>query len=241
MKWSPHRRGWLFLLAVGLATGLYLGRGVWLPRVGSFLDVGRPPQQADAIVLLTGEAETRAFAAAALWKDGWAPRILVTTVAVDPNGGDTAVPPEHEINLRVLGACDVPSDAVVLLDGHARSTYDEAVAVADYLGRSGASRLLVVTNAYHTRRARWIFQRVLGGRARQIAMVSVPRDNHPLETWWQNETGFAAITGEYLKWWFYILRYSYIVYEAAAVALLWFAWRVYRRKRLVGKDLGLMV
>ena len=29
---------------------------------------------------------------------------------------------------------------------------------------------------------------------------------------------------------FYILRYSYIVYEVAAVALLWFAWRVYRRK-----------
>jgi uncharacterized SAM-binding protein YcdF (DUF218 family) len=231
----------LLLLAVGLATGLYLGRSAWLPRVGSWLDVGRPPEHADAIVLLTGEAETRAFAAAALWKAGWAPRILVTAVAVDPHSRHAPVPPEHKINLRVLRACGVPSEAVVLLDGRASSTYDEAVAVADYLGRTGTSRLLVVTNAYHTRRARWIFQRVLSGRARQITMVSVPGDSLPLTTWWQNETGFAVITGEYLKLWFYILRYSYIVYEAAALVLLWFAWRAYRRKRLTGKDLGLMV
>ena len=65
------RRFWIPLLIVALLTGLYLARAVILPAVASWLDVGEPPQPADAIMLLTGDAETRPFAAAALWKAGW--------------------------------------------------------------------------------------------------------------------------------------------------------------------------
>ena len=238
MKLFPRRRWWLLLLVLGLLTGLYLGRAVELPRLASWLDVGRPPKPADAIMLLNGEAETRAIAAAALWKAGWAPRILLTTVADDPQRGQTTVPLEHEINLRVLAACGVPRSAVSLLDGQARSTYDEASAAADYLGRSSPGRLLVLTNGFHTRRARWIFQRVLAGGVEEISMISVPTDDVRVATWWQSERGFATIAGEYLKLGFYILRYSYLVPEVAVVVVVWLVWRGYRRKRLAGKELG---
>ena len=62
---------WVFLLVLVLLAGLYLARAAILPAVASWLDVGEPPQPADAIMLLNGDAETRAFAAAALWKAGW--------------------------------------------------------------------------------------------------------------------------------------------------------------------------
>ncbi len=243
MSLSLRWRWWLLLLllAAGLLGGLYLGRGAVLPRLAGWLDVGQPPAQADAIMLLNGEAETRAFAAAALWKAGWAPRILLSTVGADPQRENTTVPTEHEINLRVLQACGVPRGAVVLLDGRARSTYDEAVAAADYLARSTPPRLLLVTSGFHTRRARWIFERVLAGHARQISVVAAAEDEPPAAAWWQSEPDFAAISGEYLKLGFYVLRYSYFVYEVAIVALLWVLWRACRRKRLVGKDLGLVI
>ena len=242
MSLSSHRRWWLpLLLVAGCLTGLYLGRGAVLPRVAGWLDVGTPPEHADAIMLLTGEAETRAFAAAALWKAGWAPRILVSTVARDPQHERTSVPPEHEINLRVLRACGVPPGAVLLLDGQACSTYDEALAAADYLGRSGPQRLLVVTSGFHTRRARWIFQRVLAGKAAVVTLVAAPEDQLPADAWWHSATGFAVISGEYLKLGFYMLRYSYLALVIAVAIVAWLAWRVYRRKRLLGKDLGLVV
>jgi uncharacterized SAM-binding protein YcdF (DUF218 family) len=234
-------RWWLLLLAAGLLGGLYLGRGAVLSRLAGWLDVGQPPAQADAIMLLNGEAETRAFAAAALWKAGWAPRILLSTVDADPQRENTTVPAEHEMNLRVLQACGVPRSAVVLLDGRARSTYDEAAAAADYLARSTPPRLLLVTSGFHARRARWIFERVLAGHARQISVVAAVEDESSAAAWWQSEQDFAAISGEYLKLGFYVLRYSYFVYEVAVVALLWVLWRACRRKRLVGKDLGLVI
>jgi uncharacterized SAM-binding protein YcdF (DUF218 family) len=242
MSVSSHWRRWLLLLlVVGSLTGLYLRRGAVLAWVAHWLEVGGPPERAEVILLLNGEAETRAFAAAALWKAGWAPRILVSTVAHDPQHEQTGVPPEHELNLRVLWACGVPRGAVSLLDGQAASTYDEALAAADYLAHAAPQRLLVVTSGYHTRRARWIFQRVLAGKAARVAVVAAAEDAWPAEAWWRTAQGFAVISGEYLKLGFYILRYSYLVYQVAVVALLWVAWRFYRRNRLAGKDLGLMV
>ena len=245
MKLFPRRRWWLLLLALGLLTGLYLGRAVELPRIASWLDVGQPPKPAFAIMLLNGEAETRAIAAAELWKAGWAPRILLTTVADDPQRGQTTVPLEHEINLRVSGGLWGSANAVTLLDEQAHSTYDEAAAAANYLGQSSPGRLLVLTNGFHTRRARWIFQRLFAGRVEEISMISVPTDDVRVATWWQSERGFATIAAEYLKLGFYILRYSYLVPEVAVVVVVWLVWRGYRRKRLAGKEarngIGLMV
>jgi uncharacterized SAM-binding protein YcdF (DUF218 family) len=241
MKLFPRRRWWLLLAVLGLLTGLYLGRAALLPRLASWLDVGRPPKPADVIMLLNGEAETRAMAAAALWKAGWAPRILLTTVADDPQRGRSTVPLEHEINLRVLAACGVPRSAVTLLDGQARSTYDEATVAAGYLEQSSPRRLLALTNGFHTRRARWIFQRVLGSGVEEISMISVPTDDLRVATWWQSERGFATVAGEYLKLGFYILRYSYLGAEVAVVVAAWLVWRGYRRKRLAGKGLGTAV
>jgi uncharacterized SAM-binding protein YcdF (DUF218 family) len=235
----------LFLLAVGLLAVLYLARGTLLPAAAAWLDVGRPPQSADAIMLLTGDAETRAFAAAALYKAGWAPRIVLSTVAnrpppQDPLDEQSKLPREHEINLRVLLACGVPRSKVVILDGQARSTYDEAVALAAYLAESSPQRLLVVTNGYHTRRARWIFQRVLGGQATRIAAISAPMDDLQADNWWRSEEGFAIILGEYLKLGFYGLRYGNLGYGAAVLVLLLVV-LVYRRNWLMGKDLGQVV
>lgn len=161
------------------------GCGAVLPWVARWLDVGAP-QGADAIMLLTGDAETRPFAAAALWKAGWAPRILISTVARDPQHERTSIPADDELNLRVLWACGVPPSAVSVLDGQAASTYDEALAAAAYLGRSAPQRLLVVTNGFHARRARWIFRRVLAGRAARITLVAAAKDDLPAEAWWQS-------------------------------------------------------
>ena len=63
-----------------------------------------------------------------------------------------------------------------VLDSKAKTTFDEAQAVADYLAVHPAKRLLIVTEGPHTRRARWIFRRLLADRPVEIEMVSAPAD-----------------------------------------------------------------
>ena len=107
--------------------------------------------------------------------------------------------------------------------------------------KAGHLRILLVTNGYHTRRARWIFTEVLDGQAATVLPISVPRDEFAEESWWRSERGFAAIAGECLKLGFYRLRYGKLGCLAAGAALLWLGWRAFRRKPLVVNNLGVVV
>ena len=164
---------------------------------------------------------------------GWAPKILLNTVADHPSQASGAVPPFFDIILKVLEYGGVPPDRVVRLDSAAATTFDEAKAVADYLADHPVKKLLIVTEGPHTRRARWIFQRVLADRPVEIAMVSAPADEFDNENWWRSEEGFLFVVSEYFKLFYYGLRYGRLGYEIAAAALLAIflcAWFLRRRK-----------
>ena len=188
------------------------------------------------MVLLNGSAGTRPFVAAALVHGGWAPKVLLNTVIIHPSEASGAVPRFYEIVSKVLDYGGVPRDCVVPLDTAAATTFDEAKGVADYLAEHPAKRLMIVTEGPHTRRARWIFQRVLADRPVEIEMVSAPAEGFENEDWWRSEAGFLFVVSEYFKFFYYGLRYGWLGYEiagAAAVTVLlaWF-WR--RRKLLHG-------
>ncbi len=138
----------------------------------------------------------------------------------------------HEIAQRVLEYGGVRRGEVELLDVSAKTTYDEAVGVAEYLAAHPAKRLLLVTEGPHTRRARWIFQRVLVAQHTEIAVVSAPTDGFDYAVWWRSDDGFLFIVSEYLKLFFYAFRYGWLGYEIAAAilaALVLCAW--FRRRR----------
>jgi len=68
-----RRRGWrrmLVIAAVGAAIcfTLYCTSGWWLPAAGRWLDVGETPQASDYCLVLSGDYESRPFAAAALYR-----------------------------------------------------------------------------------------------------------------------------------------------------------------------------
>ena len=105
---------------------------------------------------------------------------------------------------------------VTMLDVSATTTYDEAIGVAAYLAAHPARRLLLVTEGPHTRRARWIFERVLAAQHTEIAVVSAPTDGFDYAVWWHSEAGFLFVVSEYFKLFFYALRYGWLGYEIAA-------------------------
>jgi uncharacterized SAM-binding protein YcdF (DUF218 family) len=231
----PLRHRWLVLIPLGVLLVVFLWNRQILPLLARWLDAVGPPQKGDAGVLLTGGLNTRPFVAAALLHGGWAPKILLNSVAAHPNQARGTIPPSDEIISKVLAYGGVPPDCVVCLDSKVETTFDEAKAVAKYLAGHPTQRLIIVTDGPHTRRARWIFERALDRQAVEIEMVSAPVDEFDNENWWRSEEGFLFVVSEYFKLFFYGLRYGWLGYEILVVMAVliflgtWFS----RRRKLI--------
>ena len=78
-------------------------------------------------------------------------------------------------------------------------------------------RVFVVTNEFHTRRARWTFDRVLGSRAGRSRSSRSPSDDFRTDAWWRDEIGFSIIFGEFLKLGFYSFRYGHLGHATAGL------------------------
>ena len=205
----------LLLLAavVPWATGFQL-----LPAMTRWLDVGERPQPADYVMVLTGDENTRPFAAAALIESGFAQRALVAGSAGQDDGA--ILPRTDDVVRQVLLKRGVPETDITVLPGAAATTYDEARALAAFLCNHDNARVIVLTSDFHTRRSRWTFARALADRAGQVSIVSAPVDEFEPERWWRNETGFATIVAEYLKLGFYLTYYSHLGTWLAACSSL---------------------
>jgi len=189
-----------WLLAPLLIVALLVALHPWLlPLAGNWLDVSTPPCEVDDVLVLGGGADTRPFVAAALYKAGWAKRVLLPTVQASAENLDGLTPVDHEIMRQVLLKRGVPADAIVLLPAEVGSTADEARALGRYLDEHPGRRVGVVTNHYHTRRARWILRTALGERAADMPFFGAPNDGFDGNNWWRSETGCVLYADEFLK------------------------------------------
>lgn len=207
----------IVVLAVAL-TLLWAARAPLLRAMMTWLDVGQRPRYARYVMVLTGDERSRPLLAAALLKAKLAQHALITEVAMTPYETVPAGLPYHEVNCRVLQKRGIARSDITMLLPPARTTYDEARALAAFLRNRPDARVLVVTNDYHTRRSRWVFDRVLGQQAAQISFVSAPTDDVRRDCWWQDEIGFVRVVAEYFKLAFYVVCYGYVGHWLAACA-----------------------
>jgi uncharacterized SAM-binding protein YcdF (DUF218 family) len=192
---------WLRRLLVLGTLGVLLWFAVpqVLPGVAGYLDVSQPPHVVDCVMVLGGGVDSRPFAAAALIKAGRARQVLLPRVQLDAAAQDGFLPPEQEITRQVLLKRGVPATAIRLLPGDVASTQDEARALAAYLADKPDLTVAVVTTTWHTRRARRVFEQVLGERATQLSFVGVPTDGYAPDDWWRHDDSFATYLTEYAK------------------------------------------
>jgi len=188
-------------------TLAYLARGWILPEWGGWLDVSEPPRPADYAYALGGGAESRPFVAAGLYKRGLVSGVLLPEVQPGPDAADGLAPGETELVRRLLRARGVPEDRVQILPGAVTSTFDEAHSLGRFLDAHPDATVAVVTDDYHTRRARRVFRRVLGPRAAQVHFVATPVDGVTAADWWKSARGFRTYLAETFKAGYYEVRY----------------------------------
>jgi uncharacterized SAM-binding protein YcdF (DUF218 family) len=140
----------ILLLLAGLAAAVFFG-------IGYYLSPQSPLTKADAIVAISGgDTTARTTEAVRLYQDGWAPAVIFSGAALDPNGPS---------NARAMAAAaeraGVPATAIEL-DESAANTRQNAADVAAIIRDQGYHSIILVTSPYHQRRAYITFRRSLG-------------------------------------------------------------------------------
>ncbi len=207
----------------------------WRPLMRSavaWLDVGTAPEPCDFVMVLGGGPTTRPFVAAAMVRLGLARTVLVPRMVRAQPGEEVFLPPEDETVRDVLLRRGVPASQVRVVGQECAHTEAEARALKECLDREPGTTAAVVTDAFHTRRARWIFCRVMGSDAARLRFVSAPTDRFLPSSWWRTEAGVDAVLGEYLKALAYVFYYGRGVWWVAGVLGLSAAvWAGCRRRR----------
>jgi uncharacterized SAM-binding protein YcdF (DUF218 family) len=209
MALAQRRLAWLFcplVVLVGLISCWIFGAAV-LSRAGRWLDIGQPPARTDYAVVLPGEPNTRPYVAAALANKGWADQVVLIQCVASPEDSLSGYPSSEQIEQRVLLARGVPQDRIRILETASLSTFSDAESLKAFLEQTGGTAT-VVTNDYHTRRARFAFRRVFSGQLPEPRFVSAPTDRFCAANWWRHKKGLLAYLGEYFKLTFYFFRYG---------------------------------
>lgn len=179
----------------------------------SLLITEAPLAKADAIVVLGGSANyrERARAAAQLLREGRAPRILITN---DNLRGPWSSAEQrnlyfYERTLEELENAGVPDASVEVLMMPVNGTHEEAELLKEYAVDHDLHSVLIVTSAYHSRRALWTFSRVFRDTAIQVGLTAVSpgTDSPSPATWWLTRRGWRLVPTEYVKMIYYVVKY----------------------------------
>ena len=179
---TPIRRHWLgAALVVTLAGALGFAAARWrtiLTGIGYSIIDSQVPGPADLILVLGGDFYgPRVFKAADLALQGFAQTVLISSPPYQSL-------PEGQFAIAVLVSKGYPGRLFAIFAHHAASTIDEAIALRAELARRGAKQVILVTSAYHSRRAAIVFRLFCPG----IRFVSVPAPDsqYQAEEWWRN-------------------------------------------------------
>lgn len=202
-------------LFVPLSLVLFL---IWLflaPFLARNLIIEKPLDKADVILVLGGSSTyiERTQKAAELFKKGAAPKIYLTDDGEQAGWSkiEKRNPPYFELARNSLIAQGVPPENIEILEPQVTGTIYEARILSEKAKSANLKSVLIVTSAYHTRRAFSTFQRIFteNNQLTELGVVSPPTGEQtpPPFSWWLSANGWNFVAGEYVKSFVYWVYY----------------------------------
>jgi len=184
----------LFLLSLFL----YSFRSTFLVGISEFLIENHPVKATELLLILGGDVtSTIDYAASIYWEVQ--PRLLL----VSKNGR------ENQVVRRLAKLNRLPTKKIRILPSTkvVGSTYEEALALKNWSQGTPIKSVTIVTNAFHTGRAHWIFRTILPKEV-EVRMAGVPEERFSKNNWWKTEDGLVTVNNEFLKWAYYWWEYA---------------------------------
>ncbi len=157
------------------------------------------------MIVTSSGADYRTDYAIELYKQGFTSKLFFTGGYSDKNHRI-----EAEWSRRLALDAGAPEDAVIIDTSEVVSTYQEALRLRSFLDLHPGtiSTIMIVTDPYHTRRAKWAYKTIFGDQLK-VRMVPVPFERTNLsKTWWKDAESRKMVWNEYVKLVFYVIRYE---------------------------------
>lgn len=160
-------------------------------------------EQADAIVVVAGGTPSREAKAAALFREGWAPRLVVSQPVAPSNVRELTALGVRPLDLQgestlVLEKYGVPRDRIVTVPEPSTNTESELDLVHKLARGRGYRRVILVTSLQHTRRVQIIWSRASADDHVEGLVVPAPNSDFSEDGWWRKRGAAEAVLHEYL-------------------------------------------
>ena len=181
---------------------LVLAAGYGLRHLGVYLAREDPLQKADAIFVFAGTFVERPLEAVDLYREGYAPLIVITRSKREQHAYDIArrrgatLDDEFTVEREVLRQLEVPERAIVAPDKVHDNTAQEAATMRALAQRERWSRVIVVSSKYHLRRISLACERALAGTSVQIIRRGTRYDPSVPDRWWQHRADLRWVVSE---------------------------------------------
>ena len=150
-------------------------------------------ERADAIIAISGgDTSARTAEAINMYQNGWAPKLIFSGAAADKSG-----PSNAEVMREQALSSGVPEGAITIED-LSNTTAENAENTAVVVEKMSLKRVILVTSAYHQRRASIEFGKRLGN---DVTIVNHPvaNDKQWSSWWWLTPYGWVLGIGELIR------------------------------------------
>lgn len=149
--------------------------------------------KADAIVVVSGgDTPARVAEAIELYKNGWASLVIFSGAAQDTSG------PSNALTMQRQAIEEGVPESATLIEENSRTTAENAEKTRNLLEERSIKKVILVTSAYHQRRASLEFQKRTGN---EITIINHPvsSDKQWSGSWWATPIGWWLSLGELTK------------------------------------------
>jgi len=191
---------------------LFFFRFTILISISNFLITEDKLQKADAIVVLNGKTPARILQAIDIYKQGYAPIIIIDYVShpesyIYLKRKGIKLQLEPDVNKYIAIEFGVPESSFIILNDYATSTYDEINDIYEYCKKNAIKSIILVTSKYHMLRVKKILKRLTDNEFKYY-IVSTDYEAYKPYNWWKYRSYMRDTLLEYQKLlYFYISDY----------------------------------
>jgi uncharacterized SAM-binding protein YcdF (DUF218 family) len=188
------RRARLLLIVSVCLLAAYFLTPVFLNEVAEGLIREDKLAKADVIVALAGDIRcNRERRAAELWRQGWADNVVVSGMSY-VRGIHTG-----EAARKYVMSLGVPGEKISMIS-ETLNTRVEARALDELMRERGWNSAIIVTSAFHSRRATYTIERAAPGRSFYSSPVPTGSPEWTPRAWWSRRDDVYVTVREFAAW-----------------------------------------
>ncbi len=170
---------------------------------GKYLVYNDPLESVDVAAVLSGNDESRINEAAALYHAGITYNLILSKTS--QTFGEYNLP-YTMLQREMLEKYNIPSGAIYISEVTAKNTGQEASGIKKRMYDLGFSSVMVVTDAWHTRRVKMIFEDSFRNTPFRVLVHGVPDSGYNKYLWWLTPDGWKNTVSEYVRILGYIIK-----------------------------------